>query len=181
MNSSITNSYYFFNNNNKININSINFSKLDYKINNSLSFNKFNYTKNNNYSDINSTSSNLNSKSLSMLTQLLCELDGLKDRYDLVIIGATNRPKTLDPALTRPGRLSKIIYIDLPGKKKRFELIKFYSKNKNNNINWEFFANQTTGLSAADLSSSLNISLLKTIYNYINLKKGQNLIELEKE
>ena len=174
MNSSITNSYYFFNNN-KININSINFSKLDYKINNSLSFNKFNYTKNNNYSDINFTSSNLNSKSLSMLTQLLCELDGLKDRYDLVIIGATNRPKTLDPALIRPGRLSKIIYIDLPGKKKRFELLKFYSKNKNNNINWEFFANQTTGLSAADLSSSLNISLLKTIYNYINLKKEQNL------
>nr|QUB02944.1 ATP-dependent zinc metalloprotease FtsH [Ulva sp.]UAV85729.1 ATP-dependent zinc metalloprotease FtsH [Ulva prolifera] len=174
MNSSITNSYYFFNNN-KININSINFSKLDYKINNNLSFNKFNYTRNNNYSDINFTSNKLNSKSLSMLTQLLCELDGLKDRYDLVIIGATNRPKTLDPALTRPGRLSKIIYIDLPGKKKRFELLKFYSKNKNNNINWEFFANQTTGLSAADLSSSLNISLLKTIYNYINLKKEQNL------
>nr|YP_010530002.1 cell division protein FTSH [Ulva tepida]UXW92100.1 cell division protein FTSH [Ulva tepida] len=176
INSSTTNSYYFFNNN-KININSINFTKLDYKINNNLSFNKFNYIKNNNDLDLKtlSNNSNLNSKSLSMLTQLLCELDGLKDRYDLVIIGATNRPKTLDPALTRPGRLSKIIYIDLPGKKKRFELLKFYSKNKNNNINWEFFANQTTGLSAADLSSSLNISLLKTIYNYINLKKSKNL------
>nr|YP_010835545.1 cell division protein FTSH [Ulva meridionalis]WFS80013.1 cell division protein FTSH [Ulva meridionalis] len=174
INSSTTNSYYFFNNN-KININSINFTKLDYKINNNLSFNKFNYIKKNDSLDKNYNNSNLNSKSLSMLTQLLCELDGLKDRYDLVIIGATNRPKTLDPALTRPGRLSKIIYIDLPGKKKRFELLKFYSKNKNNNINWEFFANQTTGLSAADLSSSLNISLLKTIYNYINSKKQQNL------
>nr|YP_009633163.1 ATP-dependent zinc metalloprotease FtsH [Ulva lactuca]QBS48021.1 ATP-dependent zinc metalloprotease FtsH [Ulva lactuca] len=174
INSSTTNSHYFLSNN-KININSINFTKLDYKINNNLSFNKFNYIKNKNDLDLktNSTNSQLNSKSLSMLTQLLCELDGLKDRYDLVIIGATNRPKTLDPALTRPGRLSKIVYIDLPGKQKRFELLKFYSKN--NNINWEFFANQTTGLSAADLSSSLNISLLKTIYNYINLKKQQNL------
>nr|UFQ87354.1 ATP-dependent zinc metalloprotease FtsH [Ulva torta] len=174
INSSTTNSYYFLSNN-KININSMNFTKLDYKINNNLSFNKFNYIKTNNYLDKNPNNSQLNSKSLSMLTQLLCELDGLKDRYDLVIIGATNRPKTLDPALTRPGRLSKIVYIDLPGKKKRFELLKFYSKNKNNNINWEFFANQTTGLSAADLSSSLNISLLKTIYNYINLKKQKNL------
>lgn len=176
INSSTTNSHYFLSNN-KININSINFTKLDYKINNNLSFNKFNYIKNNDYLDLKKLSNNsqLNSKSLSMLTQLLCELDGLKDRNDLVIIGATNRPKTLDPALTRPGRLSKVVYIDLPGKKKRFELLKFYSKNKNSNINWEFFANQTTGLSAADLSSSLNISLLKTIYNYINLKKEQNL------
>ena len=110
----------------------------------------------------------LNSKSLSMLTQLLCELDGLKNRCDLVIIGATNRPKILDPALIRPGRLNKIIYIDLPGKKKRFELLKFYSKNKinkNTNINWDFFSNQTIGLSAAHLSSSINIALLKTIYN----------------
>nr|YP_010020695.1 ATP-dependent zinc metalloprotease FTSH 1 [Ulva rigida]QOK35614.1 ATP-dependent zinc metalloprotease FTSH 1 [Ulva rigida] len=176
LNSSTTNSYYFLSNN-KININSINFNKSDYKINNNLSFNKFNnYIKNNDYLDLktNSNNSQLNSKSLSMLTQLLCELDGLKDRCDLVIIGATNRPKTLDPALTRPGRLSKIVYIDLPGKKKRFELLKFYSKNKKENINWEFFANQTTGLSAADLSSSLNISLLKTIYNYINLKKNNS-------
>ena len=110
-----------------------------------------------------------------MLTQLLCELDGLKDRRDLIIIGATNRPKTLDPALIRPGRLSQIIYIDLPGKKKRFELLKFYSKTKNNNINWDFFANQTTGLSAAHLSASLNISLLKIIYNSINLKKKEKV------
>lgn len=55
--------------------------------------------------------------------------------------------------------------------------MKFYSKNKINNINWEFFANQTTGLSAAHLSSALNISLLKKIYNLINLNK-QNKFKL---
>lgn len=176
LNSSTTNSSYFLSNN-KININSLDLSKLNYNINNNLSFDKFNYNKNNYNLDLkkNYKNNELNSKSLSMLTQLLCELDGLKDRCDLVIIGATNRPKTLDPALTRPGRLSKIVYIDLPGKQKRFELLKFYSKNKKNVINWDFFANQTTGLSAAHLSSSLNISLLKTIYNYINLKKKEKL------
>ena len=176
-NYSITNSLYFLSNN-KINTNLLNSNKLNInKLNNNKL--KNNFLLNNNFID-NSNNNELSTKSLSMLTQLLCELDGLKNRQDLVIIGATNRPKTLDPALTRPGRLNKIIYIDLPGKKKRFELLKFYSKNKiniNNNINWEFFSNQTIGLSAAHLSSSINIALLKKIYNF---KKEKKLILLNK-
>ena len=150
-NYSTTNSLYFLSNN-KINLDLVNSNKLNTNLINN---------------------NELNTKSLSMLTQLLCELDGLKNRQDLIIIGATNRPKTLDPALIRPGRLNKIIYIDLPGKKKRFELLKFYSKTKINinKINWNFFTNQTIGFSAAHLSSSINIALLKTIYN---LKKEKN-------
>lgn len=177
-NYSTTNSLYFLSNN-KINISLLNLNQTN---NNNLLLNlKTNSLlnlKTNNSSNLKKKINNngqLKTKSLSMLTQLLCELDGLKNRRDLVIIGATNRPKTLDPALTRPGRLNKIVYIDLPGKKKRFELLKFYSKNKinnNSNINWDFFANQTTGLSAAHLSSAINIALLKKIYN---LKKEKNL------
>ena len=171
-NYSTTNSLYFLSNN-KLNIDLLNSNKFNINIlNNNL--------KNNFYLKTNFNNNELNTKSLSMLTQLLCELDGLKNRRDLVIIGATNRPKTLDPALIRPGRLNKIIYIDLPGKKKRFELLKFYSKNKiniNNIINWDFFANQTIGLSAAHLSSSINIALLKKIYS---LKKEKNLNLLNK-
>lgn len=68
---------------------------------------------------------------LHLLTQLLYELDGLNKRQDIVVIGATNRPATLDSALTRPGRFGKIIYLDLPGKEKRFELLKFYSQSRN--------------------------------------------------
>ena len=177
-NYSKTNSLYFLSNN-KININLLNLNKLN--INNKFLLNfksnlLLNLKNNNIYNYKNKVNNNnqFTIKSLSMLTQLLCELDGLKNRQDLVIIGATNRPKTLDPALTRPGRLNKIIYIDLPGKNKRFKLLKFYSKNNinNNNINWEFFASQTTGLSAAHLSSAINIALLKKIYNF---KKEKNL------
>ena len=173
-NYSKTNSLYFLSNN-KINRGLLNLNKLN--INNNLlldlKINLLLNLKNNNFLNLKKKISNVNIKSLSILTQLLCELDGLKNRRDLVIIGSTNRPKTLDPALIRPGRLNKIIYIDLPKKNKRFELLKFYSKNKiNNNINWEFFANQTTGLSAAHLSSAINIALLKKIYN---LKKQKNL------
>jgi len=67
-------------------------------------------------------------RDLVMLTQLLVELDGLTNSQELIVIGATNRPATLDSALTRPGRFGKVIYLDLPGKQKRFSLLKFYSK-----------------------------------------------------
>lgn len=121
LNFSTTNSSNFLSNY-KISINSSNSNKLNYDIiNNNFNFdNSLKNLKNINENllkDLKNNSNELNIKSLSMLTQLLCELDGLKDRRDLVIIGATNRPKILDPALIRPGRLNKIIYIDLPGKK----------------------------------------------------------------
>ena len=138
-NYSTTNSLYFLSNN-KINISLLNLNQNNINnnfllnVNTNSLLNLETHNSSNLQQKINNNSQ-LNTKSLSMLTQLLCELDGLKNRRDLVIIGATNRPKTLDPALTRPGRLNKIIYIDLPGKKKRFELLKFYSNNKINSNN----------------------------------------------
>jgi SpoVK/Ycf46/Vps4 family AAA+-type ATPase len=74
---------------------------------------------------------------------------------NLVVIGATNRPATLDLALTRPGRFDKVIYLDLPAKRKRFELFKFYSQvGIEDRINWDYFAKQTAGLSAAHICSN---------------------------
>nr|YP_009367484.1 cell division protein [Pseudoneochloris marina]ARK14475.1 cell division protein [Pseudoneochloris marina] len=104
------------------------------------------------------------SQDLLMLTQLLCELDGVKQRQEIIVIGATNRPATLDPALIRPGRFGKVVYLDLPGKQKRFELLKFYSKlGTEEEMNWDYFANQTAGLSAAHLEAAMNRSALKAI------------------
>jgi SpoVK/Ycf46/Vps4 family AAA+-type ATPase len=68
-----------------------------------------------------------NTQDVTTLTQLLNLMDGLSARQNLVVIGATNRPATLDLALTR-GRFDKVIYLDLPAKRKRFELFKFYSQ-----------------------------------------------------
>jgi SpoVK/Ycf46/Vps4 family AAA+-type ATPase len=88
-------------------------------------------------------------------------MDGLSARQNLVVIGATNRPAHL--ALTRPGRFDKVIYLDLPAKRKRFELFKFYSQvGIEDRINWDYFAKQTAGLSAAHISA-MNSSLLKVI------------------
>ena len=66
---------------------------------------------------------------LRLLMQFLIELDGLQSRKGVIVIGATNRPNVLDPALTRPGRFEKIINLELPGKQKRIEILKLYSQN----------------------------------------------------
>nr|YP_009538343.1 cell division protein [Capsosiphon fulvescens]AWX64032.1 cell division protein [Capsosiphon fulvescens]AYV89949.1 cell division protein [Capsosiphon fulvescens] len=113
-----------------------------------------------------------NSQDVMMLTQLLNQVDGLTDHRNIIVIGATNRPTILDPALTRPGRFDKVIYLDLPGKRKRLDLFKFYSSpghdsslNNDLEMNWNYFAKQTSGLSAAHISAAMNRSLLKVIYS----------------
>ena len=102
---------------------------------------------------------------LSLLMQFLVELDGLQSRKGVLVIGATNRPNVLDPALTRPGRFDKILDLDLPNQKKRIEILKLYSKNLgvDKSISWNYLANRTIGFSAADLAAAMNESSMKAI------------------
>lgn len=121
-------------------------------------------------------------KTLSMLTQFLCEIDGIKNRKDIIIIGTTNRLESLDPALIRPGRLDQVVYVTFPNKHKRLELLKKSSQIKNeSSINWEIFINQTSGFTSADIISAIQISILKTIYKKFNsnflLKKKKNNLQ----
>ena len=71
----------------------------------------------------------IQAKQISLLGELLKEMDGLRALKGVVVIGATNRPDALDPALLRPGRFEKIIKLGLPGKEKRLDILKLYSKN----------------------------------------------------
>eukprot|EP00939_MAST-03C_sp_MAST-3C-sp1_P000397 g397.t1 len=59
-----------------------------------------------------------------VVNQLLTELDGLTSRRDVFIIGATNRPDILDPALLRPGRLDKLLYVPMPNEKARYDILR---------------------------------------------------------
>ena len=105
-------------------------------------------------------------QSVESVTILLTELDGVASRDDVVVIGATNRPKSLDPALTRPGRLGEVIYLNLPPAKKRLELLQFYAgPHFSESVDWEFFAShgQTGGLSSAHLKVAMNMSTLALI------------------
>ena len=113
------------------------------------------------------TTDQQNSDQLSLLMQLLIELDGLQSTKKIVIIGATNRVEVLDPALIRPGRFDKILKLGLPKKNKRIQICQLYAQilGVETKIYWEYIGNKTFGLSGADLATIMNQSSIDAILN----------------
>ena len=90
------------------------------------------------------------------LMQLLAEIDGFEPLGNIKLVGATNRPDTLDEALTRPGRFDRIIEIPLPDKKGRVEILKIHTKRMNlRDVSLEKISEITEGFSGADLKASV--------------------------
>ena len=89
------------------------------------------------------------------LMQLLAELDGFESRGDIGIIGATNRPDILDPALLRPGRFDRFIEVPLPNENGRREILKIHTRNMSfdEEADVDLLADLTDGLSGADLKA----------------------------
>ena len=87
--------------------------------------------------------------------QLLAELDGFESRGDIGIIGATNRPDILDPALLRPGRFDRFIEVPLPNEDGRREILKIHTRNMafDEEADVDLLADLTDGLSGADLKA----------------------------
>jgi len=102
--------------------------------------------------------------------QFLVELDGVQGRNGVVVIGATNRPETLDPAVLRPGRFDRVLELGLPNAEKRGEIFNLYSQNlgTDKSINWDYFIGRTVGYSAADIASIMNQSTLSAVLNSTN-------------
>ena len=117
---------------------------------------------------------NSQDEQLSLLTQFLIELDGIQGRDGVIVIGATNRPEVLDPALLRPGRLEKILQVGLPGHEKRVEILQFYGQGLGYqaDIPWTYLGDRTAGFTAADLATLMNESTIKAI-----LTKSNHTIE----
>jgi cell division protease FtsH len=93
------------------------------------------------------------------LNQLLTEMDGFKDNSEIIVLAATNRKNTLDPALLRPGRFDRHIHISLPDKYSRSQILKLYlgeKKRKERGINITTIAELTDGFSGADLKNLIN-------------------------
>lgn len=88
-----------------------------------------------------------------VINQILTEMDGMNKKKNVFIIGATNRPDVLDPAVMRPGRLDQLLYIPLPDKPSRVAIIKHSFRNciLEEGINIEDIAAATHGFSGADL------------------------------
>ncbi len=87
--------------------------------------------------------------------QLLAELDGFKPLDNVKIIGATNRKDILDPAVIRPGRLDRLIYIPIPNKEARLEILKIHSKNMSfdRKVNFESLTSKMEGFSGAEIKA----------------------------
>jgi transitional endoplasmic reticulum ATPase len=89
-----------------------------------------------------------------VLNQILTEMDGMNAKKNVFIIGATNRPDQIDPALLRPGRLDQLIYIPLPDEVSRLAILKAALKKSpiSQEVDLAFLAKQTHGFSGADLT-----------------------------
>jgi cell division protease FtsH len=99
------------------------------------------------------------------LNQLLVEMDGFDVSRGIVVIGATNRPDILDPALRRPGRFDRHITIERPDAEGRERILKIHSRNKPMaaNVEWHDIAARTPGFTGADLANVVNEAALLTI------------------
>lgn len=90
-----------------------------------------------------------------VISQLLTEMDGIVTLEDIVVIAATNRPDIVDPAVLRPGRFDRLIYVPQPDEKSRFEIFKIYTKNMplTKDVDVAHLATVTKNYSGADIEA----------------------------
>jgi cell division protease FtsH len=96
------------------------------------------------------------------LNQLLAEMDGFDSRKGVIIMGATNRPEVLDPALLRPGRFDRQVLVDKPDVKGREEILRIHAKGVKMapNVDLRIVAARTAGFAGADLANLVNEAAL---------------------
>ena len=92
------------------------------------------------------------------LNQLLVEMDGFESNEGIIVLAATNRSDVLDPALLRPGRFDRQVYVNVPDVKGREGIIRIHAKNKplDENIDFKTLARITSGFTGADIENMLN-------------------------
>ncbi len=113
------------------------------------------------------------------LNQLLVEMDGFDAQQGLILIAATNRPDTLDPALMRPGRFDRTIIVNLPDIRGREEILKVHTRKIKlaATVDLKSVASQTPGFSGADLANLCNEAALMAARNN---KEAVEEIDLDK-
>lgn len=101
------------------------------------------------------------------LNQLLAEMDGFDGKKGVVILAATNRPDSLDPALLRPGRFDRRVPVELPDLKGREEILKVHAKNirVGDNVDYNAIARMASGASGAELANMINEAALRAVRN----------------
>jgi len=104
-----------------------------------------------------------------VVSQLLTELDGIQSLAGVVVLAATNRIDMVDPALLRAGRFDKLIFVGLPDKAARLEILKIHSAGKPlaADVNLEALVDMTEGFSGADLASVINTAVSLVLQEFV--------------
>ena len=115
-----------------------------------------------------------------VISQFLTEMDGLEILTNVVVIGATNRPDIIDPALLRPGRFDRILYVSPPDRESRLQILKIHTKKKPlaEDVNIEDLADKTDGYTGADIASLSSAAVMLSLREHI--KKYPDPNEAEK-
>ncbi|MCD6301573.1 MAG: CDC48 family AAA ATPase [Staphylothermus sp.] len=108
-----------------------------------------------------------------IVSQLLTEMDGIHRLDNVVIIAATNRPDILDPALLRPGRFDKLIYVPPPDLNGRLEILKIHTRNMPlaEDVDLYELAKRTEGYSGADLEALVREAAMRALKETLNIDK----------
>ena len=106
------------------------------------------------------------------LNQLLAEMDGFDGRKGVVLLAATNRPETLDPALTRPGRFDRRVPVELPDLRGRVAILKVHARDVKiaEDVDYDAIARATAGASGAELANIVNEAALRAV------RQGRGLV-----
>ncbi|XP_052897810.1 nuclear valosin-containing protein-like isoform X2 [Anopheles moucheti] len=107
-----------------------------------------------------------------VVNQLLTEMDGIEERKGVFLMAATNRPDIVDPAVLRPGRLDKILYVGLPAQDDRVDILRALTKNRSqpplaDDVEFEKVAELTEGYTGADLAGLVRQASLQTLKDSI--------------
>ncbi len=99
------------------------------------------------------------------LNQLLTEMDGFEGNNGVIILAATNRPESLDPALTRPGRFDRRVPVELPDLKGREAILKVHARKVRiaDDVDWNRIARMASGASGAELANIINEAALRAV------------------
>ncbi|MDD4498337.1 MAG: CDC48 family AAA ATPase, partial [Methanosarcinaceae archaeon] len=108
-----------------------------------------------------------------VLNQVLSEMDGLESLKDVVVIAATNRPNILDPAIVRPGRFDRLVYVGAPNRKGRINIFKIHSKGipLAEDVDLERLADDTEGYVGADIEAVCREAVMIALRDDFNIEK----------
>ena len=107
-----------------------------------------------------------------VVNQLLTEMDGVEERQGVFLMAATNRPDIVDPAVLRPGRLDKILYVGLPEENDRDDILRALTKNGTKppvaeDVKFQDIAHYTIGYTGADLAGLVRQASLQSLKSSI--------------